>query len=219
MAIDVYWGSGSPYSWRVLLALEYKRLPYRSHLLQFSKQEHKSPQMLAMNPRGRLPVLKDGDYVCFESLAILYYLDLKYPEPPIFGRTPEEAGTIMRVICEYQAYSEPHLMTIVNAVFSRTADLRGDAVTSAMHAAASEARTIEARLSKSDWVVGESFSALDMVIFPGIQLLRRALERPEAKELSSRFMPVEVNYPALGRWLERVEALPGYARTYPPHWR
>ena len=100
MAIEVFWGSGSPYAWRVLLALEHKRLPYVSHLLQFSKQEHKSPQMLALNPRGRVPVLKDGDYVCFESLAILYYLDLKSPQPPIFGRTPEEAGTIMRVICE-----------------------------------------------------------------------------------------------------------------------
>ena len=50
---------------------------------------------------------------CFESLAVLYYLDLKYPEPPIFGRTPEEAGVIMRVICEYQAYIEPHLTNIV----------------------------------------------------------------------------------------------------------
>jgi len=218
MAIDVYWGSGSPYSWRVLLALEYKRLPYRSHLLQLSKQEHKSPQMLAMTPRGRVPVLKDGDYVCFESLAILYYLDLKYPEPPIFGHTPQEAGVIMRVICEYQAYIEPHVMTIVNAVFSG-ADLRSDAVTRAMHAGASEARTIEARLSKSDWVVGETASAVDMVIFPGIQLLRRALDRPEAADLSSRFMPVEVNYPALGRWLKRVEGLPGYERTYPPHWK
>lgn len=218
MAIDVYWGSGSPYSWRVLLALEYKRLPYRSHLLQLSKQEHKSPQMLAMTPRGRVPVLKDGDYVCFESLAILYYLDLKYPEPPIFGRTPQEAGVIMRVICEYQAYIEPHAMTIVNAVLSRR-DLRSDAVTQAVHAGASEARTLEARLSKSDWVVGETPSAVDMVIFPGIQLLRRALERPEARDLSSRFMPIEVNYPALGRWLKRVEGLPGYERTYPPHWK
>ena len=54
MAIDVYWGSGSPYSWRVLLALEYKRLQYTSHILQFSKQEHKSPHMLALNPRGRV---------------------------------------------------------------------------------------------------------------------------------------------------------------------
>ncbi|EQD47332.1 protein containing Glutathione S-transferase, partial [mine drainage metagenome] len=71
MAIEVYWGSGSPYAWRVLLALEHKGLPYTAHLLQFSKQEHKSPHLLQMNPRGRVPVLKDGDYVCFESLAIL----------------------------------------------------------------------------------------------------------------------------------------------------
>ncbi|HEV2228960.1 MAG TPA: glutathione S-transferase family protein [Steroidobacteraceae bacterium] len=219
MAIDLYWGSGSPYSWRVLLALEYKRLPYAGHLLQFSKQEHKSHEMLALNPRGRVPVLKDGDYVCFESLAILYYLDLKYPQPPIFGRTPEEAGVIMRVICEYQAYIEPQLRTITRAVFQHEGDLAGDEVTSAMHAVANEARTIEGRLSKGEWVVGDACSAVDMVIFPGIQLLKRALERPEARELSSRFMPVEVNYPALGRWLERVASLPGYERTYPPHWR
>ncbi|HSY46802.1 MAG TPA: glutathione S-transferase family protein [Steroidobacteraceae bacterium] len=219
MAIEVYWGSGSPFAWRVLLALEYKRLPYVSHLLQFSKQEHKSPQMLALNPRGRVPVLKDGDYVCFESLAILYYLDLKYPQPPIFGRTPEEAGTIMRVICEYQAYIEPRLTSILRAIQSGAADLGSDEITAAMHAVASEARTIEGRLSKSEWIVGDSCSAVDMVIFPGIQLLRRALEKPQAAALSSRFMPVEVNYPALGRWLARVAALPGYERTYPPHWR
>jgi glutathione S-transferase len=225
MAIDVYWGSGSPYAWRVLLALEYKGLQYNSHLLQFSKQEHKSPQMLAMNPRGRVPVLKDGDYVCFESLAVLYYLDLKYPRQPIFGLTPEEGGVIMRVICEYQAYIEPHLMSIVEAIFNRGPLARGDThlhterITNDLHAVAREARTIEARLAKSEWVVGESFSAVDMVIFPGIQLLRRALQQPEARELSSRFMPVEVNYPALGRWLARVESLPGYERTYPPHWR
>jgi glutathione S-transferase len=219
MAIEVFWGSGSPFAWRVLLALEFKRLPYVGHLLQFSKQEHKSPHMLALNPRGRVPVLKDGDYVCFESLAILYYLERKYPQPPILGRTPEEAGTIMRVICEYQAYIEPNVTKIARAIFFEKADLGADEITAAMHAVASEARTIEARLSKSDWIVGDSYSAVDMVIFPGIQLLKRALEKPQAAALSSRFMPLEVNYPALGRWLARVAAQPGYERTYPPHWR
>lgn len=219
MAIEVWWGSGSPYAWRVLLALEFKGLPYVSHLLQFSKQEHKSPQMLALNPRGRVPVLKDGDYVCFESLAILYYLDLKYPQPPLFGRSAEEAGTIMRVICEYQAYIEPHVMRITRAIFSGDADLGGDDVTAAMHALASEARTIEGRLSRSAWIVGDACSAVDLVIFPGIQLVKRALERPQSAALSSRFMPVDVHYPALARWMARVVALPGYERTYPPHWR
>ena len=219
MAIDLYWGSGSPFAWRVLLALEFKHLPYTSHVLQFSKQEHKSPQMLALNPRGRVPVLKDGDYVVFESLAVLYYLDLKYPEPPIFGRTPQESGVIMRVICEFQAYAETQVTNIVTAVFAKTPNLPVPDLTAAMHVVASEARTIEGRLSKSDWIVGESCSAADMVIFPTIQLLLRALNRPEARDLSSRFLPLETNYPALGRWIGRVQALPGYERTYPPHWR
>jgi len=221
MAIDLYWGSGSPYSWRVLLALEYKRLAYVSHLLQFSKQEHKSPQILALNFRGRVPILKDGSYVVFESLAVLYYLDLKYPDPPIFGRTPEEAGVIMRVICEYQSYAEEHLMKLVRAFFvpQPEAQHRADELAGAMHVVASEARSIEARLAKSDWVVGESFSAADIVIFPGLQLLLRALGKPQARELSARFLPLAVNYPALERWIARVEALPGYDRTYPPHWR
>jgi len=221
MAIDLYWGSGSPNSWRVMLALEHKRLDYVSHLLQLSRQDQKSPQMLAMNPRGRVPVLKDGDYVVFESLAVLYYLDLKYPEPPIFGRSPEEAAVIMRVICEFQAYTEEHLMKICRVLAGGgaiPAHLRDD-ITDAMHVVAREARTIEGRLSKSDWIVGESYSAVDMVIFPAIQLLRRALDRPGGRELSSRFLPISANYPALGRWLARIEALPGYGRTYPPHWR
>ena len=88
-----------------------------------------------------------------------------------------------------------------------------------MHVVAREARTIEGRLSKEQWIVGTSYSATDMVIFPWIQLLRRALDRAAAAELGARFLPMERNYPALARWIGRIEALPGYERTYPPHWR
>ena len=210
MAIDLYWGSGSAYCWRVLLALKHKGLEYRSHPLKFDQQEHQAPQMLAMNPRGRLPVLRDSDYVVFESAAILYFLDRKYPEPPLFGRTAEEGGVIMRVVCEYQAYAEPSLMQLV-AHFLYRRDPRPDAglaeaMSEAMHRVAGEARTIERRLAQSDWVVGESISAADMVIYPDIRLLLRALATPGASELAARFLPVETNYPALGRWIERVAA-------------
>jgi glutathione S-transferase len=217
--IQFYYGSGSPYAWRVQLALEYKRLAYESHMLQFSMQEHKSPQMLRMNPRGRVPVLKDGDYVVFESLACLLYLDRKHPEPPLFGRTPEEAGTIMRVICEFQAYAEGQLMQLVQALFFASLDERADEVTRAMHVVAGEARTIEGRLSGSEWLVGEQVSAADLVVFPAIMLLLRAMEKREAGDLRSRFLPMDATYPAIARWIRRFEALPGYEKTYPPHWR
>ena len=218
MTLDVYWGSGSPYSWRVLLALELKRLPYASHRLHLELQEHKAPQMLAMNPRGRLPVVKDGDYVVFESLAVLYYLDLKYPEPPLFGRSPEEAAVIMRVINEFQAYNESALMLIVDALLNGRRPRLDEELTQAVHHVANEARTIEARLSKSDWIVGEAVSAADIAIYPFIRLLHRSLSEPSAEELSARFLPAEVHYPSLAKWMRRVESLPGFAKTWPPHW-
>jgi len=39
MAIKLYWGSGSPFAWRVMLTLEVKGLAYESKLLEFSKGE------------------------------------------------------------------------------------------------------------------------------------------------------------------------------------
>lgn len=219
MALTLYWGSGSPFSWRVLLALEHKGLSYESHQLHFDKQEHQSPPMLKMNPRGRVPVLKDGDYVVFESVAVLYYLDRKYPQSPLFGQSPEEAGVIMRVICEFQDYAEPSVAKIIKAIFTNQVAEDIDALTDAMHVVAREARTIEGRLSKEEWIVGAHYSAIDMVIFPWIQLLRRALDRSAAAGLGARFLPMETNYPALARWIRRIESLPGYERTYPPHWR
>ena len=169
--------------------------------------------------------LKDGDYVVFESVAILHYLDLKYPQPPIFGRSPEESAVIMRVIGEFQAYTEAHILGICRTLLpgegapSAEPPLDSDQLTDAMHVVAREARTIEQRVSRFDWIVGEDYSAVDMAIFPFIQLLRRALLRPRASDLARRFLPLEANYPALGRWLQRIEALPGYDRTFPPHWR
>jgi glutathione S-transferase len=214
-ALHLYWGLHSQYCWRVRLALEHKGLAYESHCVLMDQQEHQSPHMLKLNPRGRVPVLKCDDYVEFESVAILYYLDLKFPQAPIFGHDPEETGVIVRVIEEYQTYSEPSLLKITRAVAEGTVLKRMDELTDAMHVVAREARTIEGRLSKADWIVGDAYSAADMVVYPAIHALRHALTDPSAAELAARFLPMETNYPALARWMTRIQALPGYARTCP----
>jgi hypothetical protein len=46
-----------------------------------------------------------------------------------------------------------------------------------------------------------------MVIYPDIRLLLRALAQPAARELAARFLPLEINHPALARWLERIAVL------------
>jgi glutathione S-transferase len=219
MTLEVYWGSGSPFSWRVLLALEFKRLKYLSHELDLARLEHKSPQMLALNPRGRVPVLKDGDYVCYESLAILMYLERKYPRPALFGRTAEEAGTVMRFICEYQLYAEEHITKIITAIYFQSPENRIEEIKRSIEAMNSEARKLDQRLGKHKWLVGDLCSAADLMIFPGIKLLLRALQRREAEDLQTPFTPLEENFPGIAAWMRNVEALPGYDSTYPPHWR
>ena len=80
MDLEIIWASGSPYSWSVLLTLEVKELQYKSTLIELFKGEGRTPEFLKMNPRGKVPVLRDDEtYIC-ESQAIISYLDRKYPE-------------------------------------------------------------------------------------------------------------------------------------------
>jgi glutathione S-transferase len=110
-------------------------------------------------------------------------------------------------------------MKIIYAILFQGVEEHMDEVARAMHIVAGEARTIEGRLSHSSWLVGESFSAADIIVFPGIKMLLRALDRREAQELRSRLLPVETNFPAIAAWMKRIESLPGYERTVPPHWK
>src|SRR5207247_9237560 len=73
-------------------------------LLVSSARQHKAPAHMLRNPRGKRPALKDGDVVRDASLAIMSYLDRKYPDPPLFGKTPEETGLIWRALAECESY-------------------------------------------------------------------------------------------------------------------
>jgi glutathione S-transferase len=219
MALELYWVSGSPFSWRVMLTLELKRLPYESKLLEASKQEHKSPGYLKLNPRGKVPTLKDGDFVLYESLAIMAYLDRKHPEPSIFGRTPQETGLVWRAISETDSYLfEPAFKVVTPLYFGQGLE-KTDEIQSAAATIRQELGRINAALSHSVWIAGSQISAADIALFPFIQTLLRAASKAAAKPLDLGFSPLDQTYPNLAAWVKRVEAIPGYEKTYPPHWK
>jgi glutathione S-transferase len=219
MSIEVFWASGSPFSWRVLLALEAKRLPYESHLIQFSKGENKTPAFLAMNPRGQVPVLRDGDEVVYESIAVLAYLDRKYPEPPLFGRTPAEAGAVWRLVCEQLAYLDEPVERYILPLYAGRAHEKADEVRGAIPPIKEELARLESLLGAREWLAGRALSAADLAAFPQLKSLERAASKPQAPDFDLGLLPIAERYPAIGRWVARIEALPGYDRTYPPHWR
>ena len=215
MTIEVIWGSGSPYAWRVLLTLEVKGRSYESRLIQFSRGDHRSPEHLALNPRGKVPVLRDGDYVLSESLATMAYLDRKHPEPPIFGRSAEETGLIWKAISEFQSYAWPLAERIVVPAFGGRpidpADVQ--AAAGELHG---ELRLMEEAASAR---AGERLSAADIAVYPFVEGLLRAAGKETVRPLGLGFLPLAERYPALEDWRQRIASLPGYERTYPPHWR
>jgi len=99
LALILYYGSGSPYAWRVQLALEHKALPYELKVLSFSAGDTRKPEFLALNPRHQVPVLVDGDFKLYESNAIVEYIDEAYPGrgAPLFPGDAKTRALIRRV--------------------------------------------------------------------------------------------------------------------------
>jgi GST-like protein len=74
--IDLY-TAATPNGWKASVALEEMGLAYTAHSVNLMKGEQKTPDFLAMNPNGRIPVIVDrdaGDHTVFESGAIMLYL-------------------------------------------------------------------------------------------------------------------------------------------------
>jgi glutathione S-transferase len=219
MAIELYWGSGSPFAWRVMLTLEVKGLAYESKLLEFSKNEHKAPAYLRLNPRGKVPTLKDGDYVLDESLAIMSYLDRKYPKPALFGETAEETGLIWRALAECEFYIVSAGDKVVRPIFFGKGLDKVEEIQAAAQTLRHEFKIIDGRLSGSQWLVNDKMSAADIGVFPLIQLILRAASKDAARPFELGFLPLAQTFPNIAKWVQRVEALPNYQRTYPPHWK
>ncbi|MDP2310569.1 MAG: glutathione S-transferase family protein [Pseudomonadota bacterium] len=217
MSIELYWGSGSTPAWRVLLALSAKNLPFTSHLLSFSKRETRTPEFLAINPRGKVPTLKDGDLVINESLAILAYLDSAYPAVPLLGRTAAETGEIWRLVMEYESHGSPTFGAVARPISFGTLAQDETKVREALPALIAELDLLAARVANGP-LVGGTLSAADLVWFCGVQTLVRAATRPAAAPLDLGVWPLGARWPAIVRWAGLIEALPGYDATMPPHW-
>ncbi|HKK13872.1 MAG TPA: glutathione S-transferase N-terminal domain-containing protein [Gammaproteobacteria bacterium] len=71
-----YERSGNCYKVRLLLAL--LGLPWERVPVDLRRGEERRPEFLALNPRGQVPVLTDGDWVVWDSQAILVYLARRY---------------------------------------------------------------------------------------------------------------------------------------------
>ena len=216
---DLYFISGSPPCWSIMLAMEVKGLAYNPQRLNNAKGDQKSPDFLKVNPRGQVPVLTDdGNTVC-ETLAVLAYLDSAYPEPALFGNKPLETAGIWQAICDCDANLRNLVGDISRPLFRGKVQEFADQIIEKAENVREELGLLETKLSSGPWLAGETQSAADIIVYPVIMQLLRAAARDDAAFLYLAIHPLSDNFPNVGLWCRRMEDLPGYEKAYPPHWK
>ena len=207
--LTFYYGSGSPYAWRVWLALEIKGVAYEMKTLSFDAGEHKRPEYLALNPRGRVPVIVDGGFALYESAAIVEYLeDIKPGEPRLFAAEPRPRALQRRLIRESDQYVAPALTQLALA----HRDAAGDAKIAAAAAELQREFALSEAAVTGDYLTGP-LSAADITLYPQVALVQRLFTRAKGS------VPAGFLGPKLTAWSRRMEALPQTRKTWPPHWK
>jgi glutathione S-transferase len=209
--IRFYYGSGSPYSWRVQLLLEEKGLAYEPVLLSFSKGEHKSAEHLARSPHGKVPALTDGDVTLYESSAILEYLEERYPKPAFLPADPATRARIRIEEIEGAEYCFAAFRPVARQLFFTKPNDRDAAALAAGQAATrAEIERLEARAARpgATWIVGDALSHADLTWLPFLEIAARG-----GVDLDP------TRTPWLAAWRDRMRKRPSYERSYPPHWR
>lgn len=116
-----YWRSSAAY--RVRIALNIKGVEYESrpvHLVRGGGEQH-SPAYRQINPQKLVPALVHEDRIYTQSLALIEYLEEKYPEPPLMPRDPGDRarvrGLAQMVACDIHPLNNSRVQKFLTAEF------------------------------------------------------------------------------------------------------
>jgi maleylacetoacetate isomerase len=88
-----YWRSSATY--RTRIALNLKGVPYRTVGVHLLKNENLSAEHLARHPSGRVPILEIDGHRIGQSMAMIDYLDLTRPDPPLLPKDPAARAHVL----------------------------------------------------------------------------------------------------------------------------
>jgi glutathione S-transferase len=205
--MKLYYSPISSNARKVRLAASMLGLPIELVNIDLGKGAQRTPEFLAINPMGRVPVLEDGDFILTESAAIMAYLADTKPDSPLYPRDLKQRADVNRWlfwganhwgptfaalafekwIKKFMQLGEPDLVQV-----KRQEDaLRGLAT------------VLDAHLASREWVCGAAITIADLAIAASLGAADRVQFRMG-------------DFVAMEAWFEKVQALEAWKSTEPP---
>ena len=163
-----------------------------------------SPEILALNPFGKMPTFRCGDLTLYETSAIMRFLDETMPGPPLMPADPIGRAKAEQWISALNCYGYPAMAHnyVLQYIFPRGGDGKPDRAV--IDAALPEIRKIFGALDRAigprDHLVGDSITLPDILLTPMAAYVKAM---PEGKDLMAAF-------PSLRRAADKLAQRPSY---------
>ena len=197
---------GSPFSRAVLLTLEEKGAPYQ--VVPVVPGTLRAPPHSSRHPFGRVPVLEHGDFLLYETQAIVRYLDRVLAEPALTPADPRRAARMdqaMNVNDWYLFQGVAGVIGFQRIVGPRLMGLPCDenAVAGVMPKARVVFDELGRLLGAQPYFTGETLTLADLMLAPQLDFLQQTPE----------WEPLSASHANLRQWLARMQARPSMQAT------
>ncbi len=169
-----------------------------------------APEIFAIHPFGKMPVMRHGDVELFESKAIAAYLDRRFPGPTVFPSDPLLGALTEQWVSLVNTVIDRTLVRTYLLAYAapKTADGKPDrqAIDAATPALREQIGVLDKAVARTGYLVDDQFTFADINLMPILYYMRLVPEGAEAFNGATR----------LASYYERHAARPSFKSTIPP---
>lgn len=203
--VEITGPAASTYTRAACMVCEEKAIPY-----VLKQQPPHSPDVCAIHPFGKVPVMRHGDFELCESKAIATYLDLSFPGPRLMPTEPRQAALTEQWVSLVNTRIDATLVRtyLFSYIFPQTGDGSPDrkAIDAVLPAVRREIEVLDRAVAKGGFLAGDSFTFADINLMPILAYLRNFPEAAEAIAAAK----------SLSGYYDRLALRPSFQKTQTP---
>jgi len=203
--VEIIGFAPSTYVRTVRMACEEKGVPY-----ELKSAAPHSPEVLAIHPFGKIPVLRHGDFELCESKAIATYLDKAFAGPPLFPEDPRSAALAEQWVSLVNSMMDRVMIRtyLFGYFFPKTADGKPDrgAIDAVVPELRSQIAILDKGVAKTGHLAGDRFTFADINLLPILFYVKMFPEGADAIAGARN----------LAAYYERHAQRPSFKNTIPP---